>query len=319
MDLREKADPQKAADLPERERFGKNMKCILITGASGQLGLALYRQLEGQIRYRILRTGSRGSEDGSVQALDITDEAEVERYMDENRPDIIINCAAFTAVDLCESQEENAYRVNALGAKYLALAAERTGAKLVHVSTDYVFDGQAAKPYTEEEPTNPISAYGRTKEAGEHFVRENCSKYYIVRTAWVYGEGKNFVKTMLRLAESGNQLRVVMDQYGTPTSALELARAILFLIETDAYGIYHTTCEGSTNWYEFALAIFQAAGLEVPVEPIPTSEYPTPARRPMYSILDNKVLRERHGYYMKDWKDAFYEFMDEEGLLAGQK
>lgn len=295
------------------------MKRIMITGASGQLGLALYRLLKGQAQYELLRTDSSGSEKEAVQVLDVTDETGVEHYINKNKPDIIINCAAFTAVDLCESEEDKAYRINALGPKYLAAAAERIGAKLVHVSTDYVFDGEAAKPYIEEDPTNPVSAYGRTKQAGDSFVQESCSRYYILRTAWVYGEGKNFVKTMLRLAESGNKLRVVKDQYGTPTSALELARVILFLMETDAYGIYHTTCEGSTTWYEFALAIFEAAGLKVRVEPIPTSEYPTPAKRPMYSILDNKALHERHGYYMKDWKDAFYEFMGDEGLLAGQR
>ncbi|MGF7145345.1 dTDP-4-dehydrorhamnose reductase [Anaerotaenia torta] len=289
------------------------MKRVMITGASGQLGLALCRLMKGQARYEILQTGV--DENSALNRLDITDEAEVENYIKENRPDIIINCAAFTAVDLCESQEDTAYRVNALGVRYLAQASERIGAKLVHVSTDYVFDGQAERPYEEEDSPNPVSAYGRTKRAGECFALENCSRLYIVRTAWVYGEGKNFVKTMLRLAESGSSIRVVEDQYGTPTSALELARAILFLVETDAYGIYHATCEGSTNWYEFACTIFQAAGLEVMPEPIPTSKYPTPARRPMYSVLDNKALREKHGYYMKDWKDAFYEFMAEEGLL----
>ena len=288
MDSWAKADPQKASDLSERKGFGENMKRIMITGASGQLGLALYRLLKDQAQYELLRTNSSGSEKESVQVLDVTDEAGVEHYIDKNKPDIIINCAAFTAVDLCESEEDKAYRINALGPKYLAEAAERSGAKLVHVSTDYVFDGEAAKPYIEEDPTNPVSVYGRTKLAGDSFVQESCSRYYILRTAWVYGEGKNFVKTMLRLAESGNKLRVVKDQYGTPTSALELARVILFLMETDAYGIYHTTCEGSTTWYEFALAIFEAAGLKVQVEPIPTSEYPTPAKRPRYSILDNR-------------------------------
>lgn len=290
------------------------MKCIMITGASGQLGLALYRLLKGQSQYELLRTDVFASEDGTVQALDITDEAAVHAYIHENIPEIIINCAAFTAVDLCESQEDKAYRINALGPKHLAMAAESINAKLVHVSTDYVFDGMACEPYEEDFSTNPISAYGRTKQAGDVFVRANCSKFFILRTAWVYGEGKNFVKTMLRLAQTNDKVRVVADQYGTPTSALELARVILSLMETDSYGIYHATCEGSTTWYEFGVEIFQRAGMDITVEPISTSEYPTPAKRPMYSVLDNKALRERHNYYMKDWKEALKEYMEQESL-----
>ncbi|MDF2905978.1 MAG: hypothetical protein K0R34_1299 [Herbinix sp.] len=290
------------------------MKRILITGASGQLGLALFRLLKGQSQYELLRTDVFTSDDGAVQALDITDEAEVRAYIDKNMPEIIINCAAFTAVDLCESQEDKAYQINALGPKNLAIGAESINAKLVHVSTDYVFDGMAFEPYEEEFPTNPISAYGRTKQAGDVFVRANCSKFFILRTAWVYGEGKNFVKTMLRLAQTNDKVRVVADQYGTPTSALELARVIIFLMETDSYGIYHATCEGSATWYEFAQTIFQTAGLDITVEPISTNEYPTPAKRPMYSVLDKKGLRERHGYYMKEWREAFQEYMQQEAL-----
>lgn len=288
------------------------MKRIMITGASGQLGLALFRLLKDQSQYELLRTAHFTSDDGAVEALDITNEAEVRAYIDKNVPEIIINCAAFTAVDLCESQEDKAYQINALGPKNLAIAAESIHATLVHVSTDYVFDGMAFEPYEEDFQTNPISTYGRTKQAGDVFVRANCSKFFILRTAWVYGEGKNFVRTMLRLAQTNNKVRVVADQYGTPTSAAELARAIIFLMETDSYGIYHTTCEGSTTWYEFAQTIFRAAGMDITVEPISTSEYPTPAKRPMYSVLDNKALRERHGYYMKDWKEAFEEYIQQE-------
>ncbi len=290
------------------------MRRIMVTGASGQLGLALYRLLKGQSQYELLRTDVITSDDGAIQALDITNEAEVNAYIQEKLPEIIINCAAFTAVDLCESQEDKAYQINALGPKNLAIAAEKISAKLVHVSTDYVFDGMAFEPCEEDFPTNPISAYGRTKQAGDVFVRANCSKFFILRTAWVYGEGKNFVKTMLRLAQTNDKVRVVADQYGTPTSALELARAIIYLMETDSYGIYHATCEGSTTWYEFALTIFQAAGIDITVEPISTSDYPAPAKRPMYSVLDNKALRERHGYYMKDWKEAFKEYYEQEIL-----
>ncbi len=291
------------------------MKRIMITGALGQLGLALYRLLKDKQEYELLRTDAISGEDGAVLALDITDEGAVKAYVEDMAPDIIINCAAFTAVDLCETEEDKAYRINALGAGYLASAAEKINAKLIHVSTDYVFDGRASSPYTEESPTNPASAYGRTKQAGDELVQKNCSRYFILRTAWVYGDGKNFVKTMLRLAQNGNKIRVVSDQYGTPTSALELARAILFLMETESYGIYHATCEGSTNWYEFARSIFDAAGIDIEVEAISSSEYSAPAPRPMYSILDKKALRERHHYYMKDWKEAFYEYMRDNFLM----
>lgn len=287
------------------------MKRVMITGAVGQLGLALNRLLKDKKEYQLFRTDAFESEDKSVEVLDITDEAAVDSYVNRVDPDIIINCAAMTAVDLCESEEEKAFRINALGPKNLAIAADKTGAKLVHVSTDYVFDGQAKLPYTEESPVNPMSVYGKTKEAGEKFVFESCKKAFILRTAWVYGEGKNFVKTMLRLAQNNNKIRVVSDQFGTPTSAMELARAIIFLMETDSYGMYHATCEGSTNWYEFAVEIFKEAGIAVEVEAITTAEFNAPAARPMYSILDNKALRERHGYYMKDWKDAFLEYMRE--------
>lgn len=285
------------------------MKRIFITGASGQLGLALEHLMVNNQDYTIYRTDARASEDGRVMALDITDEAAVTEAVRSVKPDIIINCAAMTAVDLCETEPEKAYSINALGPKHLATAAKEADIKLIHVSTDYVYDGRANLHYIETTEPNPLSVYGRTKLEGDRFVLEHCPKSFVLRTAWVYGEGKNFVQTMLRLADQGNIIRVVSDQYGTPTSALELAKVILFLMETESYGIYHTTCEGSTNWHEFALTIFEMAGREVMVEAITTSDYPTPAVRPKYSVLDNKALRELHGYYMKDWKEALKEYM----------
>jgi dTDP-4-dehydrorhamnose reductase len=285
------------------------MKRILITGAGGQLGIALNHLFNELHEYEIYNTYGIAEEQETIRVLDITDEADVTNCVLEIKPDVIINCAALTAVDLCESEQDKAYCVNALGPKNLARAADYIGAKLIHISTDYVFDGMASAPYTEEHKPNQISIYGKTKQAGDEFVQEYCTKFFILRTAWVYGEGKNFVKTMLRLAENNHKIRVVADQYGTPTSALELARVILFLMETESYGIYHATCEGSTTWYEFAKTIFAKTGQRVEVEAITTSEYPTPAKRPMYSILDNKALRERHGYYMKNWEEAFVEFI----------
>lgn len=287
------------------------MSRILITGAKGQLGKALTLLLKDKKPYELFLTGHTPSEDGSVAKLDIADETAVNNTIKRVKPDIIINCATMTAVDLCESEQENAYRVNSQGAKYLAQAAAQIDAKLIQVSTDYVFDGKKKEPYIESDATNPVNVYGTTKLQGELFVLEHCKKSMIVRTAWLYGEGKNFVKTMLRLADSGNKIRVVADQFGTPTSTIELAKTIRYLMETEAYGIYHATCEGSCSWYEFAEMIFQVAGKDVKVEAITTAEYKTPAQRPLYSVLDNKALRERHGYYMKDWKVAFTDYMQE--------
>ncbi|HPU62970.1 MAG TPA: dTDP-4-dehydrorhamnose reductase [Mobilitalea sp.] len=286
------------------------MKKILITGASGQLGQALNGLLKQNNEYRLYLTDSHGSDDGLIKKMDISDEAAVEYEIQRTNPDIIINCAAMTAVDLCEKEKELAYKINSLGPKYLAITAEKTGAKLIHISTDYIYDGQAKSPYTEEAKANPINVYGQTKLEGDNFVLKYCKKSFVLHTAWLYGKGKNFVKTMLRMAGEGKRIRVVSDQIGSPTSALELARVIMFLMETESYGKYHATCEGSTSWYGFAVKIFELAGLDVEVEPITSDEYLTPAKRPAYSVLDNKRLREEHGYYMKDWIDALQEYME---------
>lgn len=291
---------------------GEHMKRVFITGAKGQLGHALIKLLKSNQEYLLYLTASHADSVGNIKKLDITDEKAVISEITEFNPDIIINCAAKTAVDLCESEQEMAYNINALGPKYIAGAAAGIGAKLVHISTDYVYDGQAKAPYTEEDKPDPSSVYGRTKMEGDIFVRENCPKSFILNTSGVYGEGKNFVRTMLKLAEEERRIRVVSDQIVTPTSAIELARAIIFLMETDSYGKYHATCEGSTNWYEFALTIFELAGIRAMVEAISTSEYPTAAKRPAYSVLDNKKLRELHGYYMKGWKEALEEYIDSE-------
>jgi dTDP-4-dehydrorhamnose reductase len=286
-------------------------KKILITGAAGQLGLALYRLLENDLRYKIYRTDSTPFLNRQIDALDIADEAAVTEAISKVCPDIIINCAAMTAVDLCESEADKAYRINALGAKYVAMAARETGAVLFHISSDYVYDGTAARPYSEDDIPNPISVYGKTKLQGDNFVLQHCSRFFILRSSGVYGEGKNFIKTMLKLAGEGRDIKVVTDQIVTPTSALELARAIVFLMDTDSYGIYNATCEGSTSWHGFAEEIFKIAGMDVTVGKITSSEYKTPAKRPAYSVLDNRNLRERHGYYMKEWKEAIKEYMDE--------
>lgn len=281
------------------------IKKVLITGCNGQLGRALFTLLK-DTDVEMINT--------DADTLDICNSTQVNEFVDMHKPDTIINCAAHTAVNKCEVDADNAERINAYGPKNLAIAAERIGAQIVQVSTDYVFDGDTKTPYTEEAKTNPQSVYGRTKLAGELAVINNCSRYFIVRTAWLYGDGNNFVKTMLKLADERDTLTVVNDQYGTPTSALELARMILYIVPFGEYGIYHATCEGETNWYEFACEIIKQAGKKVKVIPVSTSEYKTEeksAKRPMYSVLENGKLNSMGSYRMKEWKEAFTEYMEQ--------
>ncbi len=253
------------------------MEKILITGSNGQLGRAMNVELK-DTEYELVNT--------DVGELDITNITAVMEFVKEVKPTIIINCAAHTAVDLCESQWDSAYKINAIGPRNLSIAAREVGAKMVQVSTDYVFAGDGDKPYTEFDAPNPQSAYGHTKLAGENFVKEFADRYFIIRTAWLYGDGKNFVKTMLRLAETNDTVSVVSDQYGSPTSTVELAKMIHHLMETDNYGVFHGTCEGQCSWADFAAEIFAQAGKSTKVKYITTEEYPTPAKRPAYSVLD---------------------------------
>ncbi|MDR0221592.1 MAG: dTDP-4-dehydrorhamnose reductase [Lachnospiraceae bacterium] len=274
------------------------MEKLLITGANGQLGVAVNQLLAGQ--YELVNT--------DVAELDITDVAAVQKLVQEVKPYAVINCAAHTAVDRCESEEAAAFRINAVGPRNLAIATAEAGAKLVHISTDYVFDGTAGKAYTEFDAPSPASVYGASKLAGEYFVKDFARHYFILRTAWLYGEGKNFVKTMLRLAEEKDSVAVVDDQIGSPTSAEELARAIAWLLPTDNYGLYHATCDGECSWADFATEIFRLAGKQTKVQRISTAEYPTPARRPAYSVLRNYMLELCGGYRFADWQQALKEY-----------
>jgi len=278
------------------------MKKVLITGCNGQLGRALNELLQDS-DVEIINT--------DVAELDICNLEQVRTLMKKERPDTIINCAAHTAVDKCETDEENARRINGLGPKNLATAAKEINAQMVQVSTDYVFSGEADTPYTEEDAPCPQSVYGSTKLEGEEAVTSILDRCYIVRTAWLYGDGNNFVKTMLRLAKTHDKITVVNDQYGSPTSALELARMILHIVDSGEYGIYHGTCEGIASWYEFACRIFKLAGLDVNVVPVTTDEYPASvAKRPAYSVLENKKLNSQGNYRMKHWEDALEEYME---------
>ena len=280
------------------------MKKILVTGCNGQLGRAINQEYANEAEF--INTDVQVGE--GVTALDITKVDDVLALVRETKPDVIINCAAHTAVDLCEQQWDSAYRINAIGARNLSIAATETDAKLEHVSTDYVFEGNGSRPYTEFDSPNPVSAYGKTKLEGENFVKAFAKKYFILRTAWLYGDGKNFVKTMLRLAENHDKVTVVNDQVGCPTSAGELARMIHFLEPTENYGLFHAVCEGSCSWADLAEETFKLTGKDTVVERVTTEEYrrmnPNQAPRPAYSILDDYMIKLTSDFRMADWKTA---------------
>ena len=277
------------------------MKKVIVTGANGQLGRAINELYAGNPEYELINT--------DVGELDITNVDKVLEFVRGIRPYAIINCAAYTAVEACENEEDLAFRINAIGLRNLSIASQETGAKLMHVSTDYVFDGNGHRPYLETDPVGPQGAYGRTKLAGENFVKEFCHKHYIVRTAWLYGDGKNFVKTMLRLAETNDKVRVVKDQVGSPTSAAELAKAIAYLLPTDNYGLFHGTCEGDCSWAQFTEEIFRLAGKNTAVEAITSEEYGAAVKRPAYSILENYMLKMTTDFMFSDWHDAIAEYL----------
>lgn len=291
------------------------MKKILVTGCNGQLGRAINRVYSPQEAQLINTDVAEGE---GITALDITSIEAVMRLVESERPDVVINCAAHTNVDKCEEQEDLAYRINAIGPRNLSIATEKVGAKMIQISTDYVFPGDAASPIREFEEPKPKSVYGKTKYEGERYVREFCRRHFIIRTAWMYGDGHNFAKTMLKLAQSHDTVSVVDDQLGSPTSAMELARLIHHLEPTENYGTFHGTCEGVCSWAEFAEAVFARAGKATVVNHVSTAEYqkmnPNSADRPAYSVLDNYMLRLTTNYRMADWPDALDEYMKEESM-----
>lgn len=277
------------------------MKKIIVTGCNGQLGRAVNLEFQNNSEIEFVNT--------DVEELDITNIDKVMEFARQVKPYAIINCAAHTGVDACEDEWDKAYKINAIGPRNLSIAASETGAKMIHVSTDYVFNGKADKPYTEFDKPDPQGAYGITKLAGENMVRDFANRYFILRTAWLYGDGKNFVKTMLRLSENNDKVRVVGDQVGSPTSAKELAAVIAQLIFTENYGIFHATCEGSCSWAAFAEEIFKMAGKKTVVETISTEEFGAKAPRPAYSILENYMLKLTTDYKFADWHDALEVYM----------
>ena len=288
------------------------MKKILVTGCNGQLGRAIRKEYVEQ-NIEFINTDVVAG-DGIV-SLDITNIDVVMNMVKDAKPDVIINCAAHTNVDKCEEQEDLAYKINAIGPRNLSIAATEVDAKMIHISTDYVFEGNGTRPYIEFDKPNPISAYGRTKLEGENFVKQFASRFFMLRTAWLYGDGRNFVKTMLSLSEKHDELNVVCDQLGSPTSAVELAKMIHFLEGTDNYGIFHATCEGDTNWAEFADEIMKQAGKKTRINHVTSKQYkemnPASANRPAYSILENYMIKLTSDYRMADWQDALTVYMKE--------
>lgn len=279
------------------------MKRIIITGCNGQLGREINRFYAGNSDIELINT--------DVEELDITNIDDVMKMAKEVNPYAIVNCAAYTAVDACETNQDIAFKVNTIGPRNLAIAARETGAKILHVSTDYVFDGTKKTPYYESDSICPQSVYGATKAEAEKMVQQMAERFYILRTAWLYGDGKNFVKTMLRLSDTNDTVRVVGDQFGTPTSAFELTKAIDSLLFTDNYGLFHATCEGSCNWAEFAAEIFRLAEKKTKVEAITTEEYGAPANRPAHSVLENYMFKMTNGFLFADWQDAIAKYIKE--------
>lgn len=273
---------------------------ILITGSGGMLGYDLQEVLKD--KHELVLTTSK--------TLDITDKQKTIDFIGECKPDVVINSAAYTDVDGCETNQDLAYAVNGDGVRNLALGCKEVDCPLVHVSTDYVFDGTAREPIAEDGEIGPISIYGKSKLKGEEAIQEILDKYFIVRTAWLYGiNGKNFPKTMLELAENHPEITVVYDEVGTPTYTPDLAYGLSQLIETDFYGIYHLTNSGSCSWCEFARYIFEIAERDVKVIPVTASEFSRPAPRPSYSVLKNKNWIDNGFEPLRDYKEAITEYI----------
>lgn len=274
----------------------------LVTGANGQLGYDVVERLK---QLNIEHIGANRED------FDLTKEKQTKSFILNYKPDVVIHCAAYTAVDKAEDERDLCYAVNVLGTRYIAQACKEIDAKMVYISTDYVFDGEKEEPYEVTDTPNPINYYGLTKYLGEQEVQKNLDKFFIVRTSWVFGKnGNNFVKTMLRLGQEKKEIKVVCDQVGSPTYTYDLAKLLCDMIQTDKYGVYHATNEGYCSWYEFACEIFKIAGMDdVKVIPIKSEEYPTKAKRPRNSKLIKNSLIENGFNKIENWKDSLSIFI----------
>ena len=279
---------------------------VIVTGATGQLGTDVVNNL---------RSNGHDVMACDRNEMDITDLTQCQQVIGQYQPDVVIHCAAYTAVDVAESDIDGAYKVNAVGTRNIAVAAESIGSKLIYISTDYVFDGTSEAPYHEYDNTNPQSIYGKSKRAGEVLVQSLSSRFFIIRTSWVYGQhGNNFVKTMLRLGQEKPSLKVVHDQKGSPTYTVDLANFLIELMETEKYGVYHASNSGACTWFEFTQAIFEEArqlGLNIIANPEPctTDEFPRPAHRPANSVMEHLSIRTNGFKDIRPWREGLKEFL----------
>lgn len=281
------------------------MKRILITGGKGQLATCIKDLITDLVEYHFIFV--------DYDELDITKKEEVSAFFEMEAIDYCVNCAAYTAVDKAETEFELAHAINVDGARNLAEACVKHGVKMVHISTDFVFDGNKTALYTEEDISHPLSVYGKTKLDGEAVIEANLRQYYIIRTSWLYSEhGNNFMKTMLKLGAEREQMGVVCDQIGTPTYAGDLAKVILDVIKnnTDKYGIYHYSNEGVASWYDFARAIFDLGQVQCDLVPIKTEAYPTPAKRPAFSVMDKTKIKKSFDIEIPYWRDSLIQVIN---------
>lgn len=274
---------------------------VLVTGVKGQLGYDVVNELKKR---------GHAAVGTDVEEMDITDAAKVREVLTEENPDAVIHCAAYTAVDDAEDHVEVCRRINADGTENIARVCHELDCKLLYVSTDYVFNGEGERPWEPDDKREPLNVYGQTKCEGELAVEKYMEKFFIVRIAWVFGlNGKNFIKTMLRLGKDHDELTVVADQIGSPTYTYDLSRLLVDMIESDKYGRYHATNEGLCSWYEFAVEIFRQAGMDVHVRPVTSEEYPAKAKRPQNSRMDKSKLDENGFKRLPDWKDALARYL----------
>ena len=271
---------------------------ILVNGSKGQLGKELLKLYSDENITGV-----------DIDEMDITNVEQTVNLIRELNPDIVIHAAAMTDVDGCEKNEGAAYKVNTLGTRNVALACQKTNSEMLYVSTDFVFAGDKDENYNEFDIPSPLSVYGKSKLEGEKLVKELLNKFYIVRTAWLYGDGHNFVKTMLSLAENKDSLSIVSDQQGTPTFAKDLAIAISKIIDSGLYGTYHASNSGSCSWYDFAKKIFEIKGIDIEVNPTTAEEFGSPAERPAYSVMDNFALESQDIYKMREWEEALKDYL----------
>jgi dTDP-4-dehydrorhamnose reductase len=274
---------------------------VLVTGVKGQLGY----DVVGELKKRNIEAVGV-----DIDEMDITDAASVDKVIKEASPDAVIHCAAYTAVDAAEDNVDICRKVNKDGTQNIANVCKELDIKMIYISTDYVFDGEGTRPWEPDDKPDPLNVYGLTKYEGEVAVTSTLSKYFIVRIAWVFGvNGKNFIKTMLNLAKTHDSLTVVNDQFGSPTYTYDLARLLVDMVLTDKYGIYHATNEGIITWYDFACKIFETAGLNVKVSPVPASEYPAKAKRPSNSRMSKQKLVDNGFELLPTWQDALERYI----------